>query len=129
MIRTLNFLVVAMTGLACLGLYRIAEETRVARAELIETQRTITAEQQRLAVLETEWAGLVAPARIEALAARHLDLSDAPALALSSLAQLPRRGDAPLLAETAPLRAAKVREPARVDAPAVTQIAALDDGV
>ena len=38
MIRTLNFAFIAITGFVCLGLYRIAEEARVAQADLRETQ-------------------------------------------------------------------------------------------
>lgn len=93
MIRTVNFLLMALTGFVCLGLYRVAEETRVARAELVATEASIASTRDELAVLEAEWAHLTQPARVQALASRHLRLSDAPVLELSSLTQLPRRGD------------------------------------
>jgi hypothetical protein len=91
MIRTLNFAFLAITGLICLGLYRTAEEVRVAKADLRTTEAGIAREHQAMAVLGAEWARLTQPARIQALAERHLDLSDKPTLALSSLTALPNR--------------------------------------
>jgi len=99
MIRTLNFAFIAITGLVCLGLYRIAEEARVAAAGLRETRSAIVSEQDALAVLGAEWARVTQPARIQALSQRHLDLSDRPAMELSSLTQLPRKAP-PLAPET-----------------------------
>ena len=43
MIRTLNFAFVVMTGLVCLGLYRIAEEARVAAAIDHEVEERVSA--------------------------------------------------------------------------------------
>ena len=91
MIRTLNFAFIAVTGMVCLGLYRVAEEARVAQNELRSTRASIARETDLLAVLGAEWARLTQPARIQALAARHLELSDAPVAELSSLAALPGR--------------------------------------
>ena len=98
MIRTLNFAFIAITGLVCLGLYRIAEEARVAAADLKATQAAIVRENDALTVLGAEWARVTQPARIQALAQRHLDLSDQPAVELSSLTQLPPK-NAPLAPE------------------------------
>jgi len=91
MIRTMNFAFIALTGLVCLGLYRIAEDARVSQAELRRTKGAITHETDMLAVLGAEWARLTQPARIQALAARHLDLTETPVMELSSLAALPSR--------------------------------------
>src|SRR5215467_6263455 len=98
MIRTLNFAFIAITGLVCLGLYRISEEARVAGAELRETRAAIVREQDSLAVLGAEWARVTQPARISALSQRHLDLSERPAPQLSSLTQLPAKNP-PLVPE------------------------------
>ena len=91
MIRTLNFAFIAITGFVCLGLYRIAEEARVAAADLRETRTAIVLEQDTLAVLGAEWARVTQPARIQSLSQRHLDLSDLPVMELSSLTQLPQK--------------------------------------
>jgi cell division protein FtsL len=98
MIRTLNFAFIAITGLVCLGLYRISEEARVANAELRATHAAIVREEDALAVLGAEWARVTQPARISALSERHLDLSEKPAPQLSSLTQLPAKNP-PLLPE------------------------------
>ena len=44
MVRMLNFFCVALAGLACLALYHISEQTRVARVELSSVERQITGE-------------------------------------------------------------------------------------
>ena len=89
MIRILNIAFLAITGLVCLGLYRIAEEARIAGADLKATQSAIVREKDALAVLGAEWARVTQPARIQALAERHLDLADRPATEFTSLTQLP----------------------------------------
>ena len=111
MIRTLNFVCIAMAGLVCLGLYRFAEEARVARADLKATQAAIAREHSTLIVLGAEWARLTQPARIHALAQRHLDLMDKPTIQLSSLKRLPAK-NAPLVPQGA-IRTAKVVVPAQ----------------
>jgi hypothetical protein len=99
MIRTLNFAFIAITGFVCLGLYRIAEEARVAAADLRETHVAIVGEQDALAVLGAEWARVTQPARIQALSQKHLDLSDRPVMEFSALTQLPQKAP-PLAPET-----------------------------
>ena len=100
MIRTLNFAFIAITGFVCLGLYRIAEEARVAAVDLRETRAAIVQEQDALAVLGAEWARVTQPARISALSQKHLDLSALPVMEFSSLTQLPQKAP-PLTPETA----------------------------
>ena len=99
MIRTLNFAFIAITGFVCLGLYRIAEEARVAAVDLRETRAAIVQEQDSLAVLGAEWARVTQPARIQALSQKHLDLTDRAAMEFSSLTQLPQKAP-PLAPET-----------------------------
>ena len=89
MIRILSFTLVVMTGLVCLGVYRIAEQARMTAVELRETTAAILQEKQSMTVLGAEWARLTQPDRIQALAERHLHLSDRPAPQLASLGQLP----------------------------------------
>ena len=116
MIRTLNFVFIAITGLLCLGLYRVAENARVANAELNETRTAIVREHETLTVLGAEWARLTQPARLQALAERHLHLSDRPGVELSSLTQLPAKN--PPLAPEPAFRDVKVVVPAPEAAPA-----------
>ena len=91
MIRTLNFAFIAITGFVCLGLYRVAEEARVAAVDLRQARAAIVQEQDALAVLGAEWARVTQPARIQALSQKHLDLSDHAQVELSSLTQLPQK--------------------------------------
>lgn len=119
MIRVLNFALVVVTGLACLGLYRIAEEARVSEADLRMVKAQIIEEENAIAVLGAEWARLTQPARIQALAARHLPLSDEPTLQLSSLTFLPPRALVPV--EEPPFRTASIVVPEPTQEPSSAQ--------
>ena len=114
MIRTLNFAFLAITGFVCLGLYRIAEEARIAAADLRETRAAITQEQDALAVLGAEWARVTQPSRIQALSQRHLKLSDLPVKEFSSLTQLPQK--APPLAPESGFATVRAMVPTQPDA-------------
>ena len=89
MLRTVNFALVLMTGLICLGVYRVAEEARIAAVELRETKAAIVQEKRSITVLGAEWARLTQPARIQVLAERYLHLNDRPAARFASVNQLP----------------------------------------
>jgi|ERR1051326_3254657 cell division protein FtsL len=99
MIRVATFFCFAVSALACLALYHVSEQTRVARTELSAVHRQIAAEQQSLHTLEAEWGRVADPARIQHLAQARLGMDDAPAMELSSLKLLPRRGDEAPLSE------------------------------
>ena len=101
MVRLLNFAFIAITTLVCLGVYRVAEQARVAQADLSATRSAIARETDSLAVLGAEWARITQPARIEALTQRHLALTDRPSVELSSLSQLPAKN---LPAQEDPIR-------------------------
>jgi hypothetical protein len=94
MIRILNFFCFALTGLACLALYHVSEETRVAKVRLSAVQRSIANEHETMKVLQADWERVSEPGHIQALAAAQLGLSDTPTVALASLELLPRRGQA-----------------------------------
>lgn len=121
MIRTLNFAFIAITSLVCLGVYRTAEQARVDQGALKATQTAILRENDMLTVLGAEWARITQPARIQALTQRHLDLSDSPALELSSLSQLPPKS-APLAPE-GEIRNAKAVVPQSPTAPQAVPMA------
>ena len=94
MIRALNFCCFAVTALACLALYHVSEQTRVARVQLLTVQRQIGVEQDAMRGLEADWERVSDPARIQQLASVKLGLADTPTLEVASLELLPRRGDA-----------------------------------
>jgi cell division protein FtsL len=111
MIRLLNFSCFAVTALACLALYHVSEQTRVARVELHTVQVQIADQQEAMKVLQADWQRASDPARIQQLAAEKLGIGDAPAATLTSLELLPRRG------ETKDIEQASVDAPARAHDP------------
>ena len=120
MIRLLNFSCFAVTAFACLALYHISEETRVARADLHTVQQQIADQQEAMKVLQADWERVADPARIQRLAAAKLGVSDTP-VALASLEILPRRGDQKDLTQ------ANTETPAPATTPGL-QTASLHDG-
>ena len=93
MIRVVNFFCFAVSALACLALYHVSEQTRVARAELRLVQREIGQEEQISDVLQAEWGRVADPSRISRLAQTQLGMEDKAAVELSSMTLLPRRGE------------------------------------
>jgi hypothetical protein len=94
MIRVLNFFCVALAGFACLALYHVSEQTRVARLELRNTQQQIVTENVTMKVLQADWQRVANPSRIQYLAQQRLGLSSAPMKEYASLQYLPRLGQA-----------------------------------
>jgi hypothetical protein len=116
MIRILNFFCVALAGLACLALYRVSEQARIADAQLHRIDRQIVVERNALHVLEADWQSVAAPDRIQRLAEAKLGISDTTTAQLSSFELLPRRGeDAPI--GDARIQQASAQVPAVVSAP------------
>jgi cell division protein FtsL len=108
MIRVLNFFCVALMGLSILALYHVSERTRVAQMELTKVSRQIREARGSIGVLQTEWAHVAGPARIQQLAQSH-GMTDTVSAQLSSFDQLPRRGEAPL--NNSPVRNASAQMP------------------
>jgi hypothetical protein len=106
MIRVVNFFCVALMGLSILGLYHVSERTRVAKMELTKVTRQIREAHGAIGVLQTEWARVAGPGRVQALALRY-GMQDTTSAQLSSFELLPRRGDAPL--NNSPLRNANAQ--------------------
>lgn len=94
MIRLLNFSCFTLTALACLALYHVSEEARVAHADLRSVEQQIADQRETLKVLEADWERVSEPTRIQQLASEKLGLGDNPTVALASLELLPRRGAA-----------------------------------
>jgi hypothetical protein len=115
MVRMLNFFCVALAGLACLALYRVSEQTRVAHAELRKIDRQIVVERNALHVLEADWQSVASPDRVQRLAEAKLGIADTTTVQLSSFEMLPRRG------EDAPIGNAQIQQASvRVAAPVTT---------
>jgi hypothetical protein len=104
MVRVLNFVCVALMGLAILGLYHVSETTRVTRVELNRVNSRIAETRGQIGVLETEWQHVAGPARVQALAEQQ-GMSDTTSVRLSSFQQLPRRAESQALGNT-PVRKA-----------------------
>lgn len=110
MIRVVNFFCFAVSAFACLALYHVSEQTRVARAELRLVQREIAQEEQVSDVLQAEWGRVADPSRISRLAQAQLGMEDKAAVELSSMMLLPRRGEDQI--GDAQVRSASAVEPA-----------------
>jgi hypothetical protein len=93
MIRVLNFFCFAVSALACLALYQVSEQTRVARLHLVSVHRQIADERQLAETLQAEWSSVSDPAQIERASQVSMAGDDKPAVVLASTNLLPRRGD------------------------------------
>lgn len=74
MIRIVNIVVLAITVMFAFGLYKLKYNTSISEDQLVQLQHDIEQEQRALRVLKAEWSHLNRPERIQALAARHLEL-------------------------------------------------------
>jgi hypothetical protein len=92
MIRIVNFFCFALSAFACLALYHVSEQTRVARAELKLMRKEIVQERQLADSLQAEWGRATDPGQIARVSQTSSD-DEAPAVELASVALLPRRGD------------------------------------
>src|ERR1700761_1013297 len=110
MVRVLNFICVAMMGLAILALYHVSESTRVARVELGRVTSQIADTKGQIGVLQTEWERVAGPARIQALAEQQ-GMTDTSSVRLSAFTQLPPRGDAPAPLDNNPVHNASAVVP------------------
>jgi len=111
MIRILNFSCFALTALACLALYHVSEQTRVARVELHHVQKDIVDQQEAMKVLQADWVRVSDPARIQQLASEKLGIGDTPTVALASLELLPRRGEVKDLQTASTIAPAPIADP------------------
>ena len=111
MIRVVSTFCVGLMGFSILSLYHISEQTRVARQDLANTEKSIAAERVQISVLETQWQKVAGPDTIQKLAESSLGMNDTATVQLSSLTQLPRRGDEPLNGEQVNTASAQVPTP------------------
>jgi hypothetical protein len=89
--RFLHLMVVAVLVIAAAHVYRIKLESTVQEERVARLRGEIRHERDAIASLRAQWAQLDNPARIEALAARHLPLRPIDPAQIDSLDHLPER--------------------------------------
>lgn len=99
MIRLVHLIVVCAFVSAAAYVYKIKYDA-TAQAERVAKLRTeLKRERDRVATLRAEWSKLDDPARIQALALRHLSLKPADALQFDAIDRLPERPPQPVAPE------------------------------
>lgn len=91
MMRLLNICLIAALVLAAADVYKIKFESTRQSQRLIRLRTDIRQEQNAIATLRAEWSKLDSPARIEALARRHLSLRATETQQYDRLDNLPPR--------------------------------------
>ncbi len=89
MIRIATWLWVAIAGAMGYGLYQLKHEVIALENDLFRLNRQIVQEQQNIHVLKAEWSYINQPARLQALALRHLDLQPMAPRQIGRLEALP----------------------------------------
>jgi hypothetical protein len=90
-VRLLHLIVVASLVAAAIHVYKIKFESTVQAERVAKLGAEIRRERDRIAALRAEWAQLDNPARIQALAQRHLALKPIDPSQIEPLDHLPGR--------------------------------------
>lgn len=90
--RFVIFCWIAAGSVTALILFQIKQEVRSLEQEIAQTQQQILQDQEAVHILEAEWSFLNSPARLSALAQRHLDMAPIPAERVIGFADLPLPG-------------------------------------
>ncbi len=91
MMRLLNILVIVALVLAAAHVYKIKFESTRQAQRVAKLRLEISREHDAIAALRAEWSQLDNPARIQALARRHLPLKPVEGRQFDPLDQLPER--------------------------------------
>jgi hypothetical protein len=91
MVRVLNFVVIGALIFAAAYVYRIKFDSTVQAERLAKIRGEVRRERDAIAALRATWGELENPARIEALAKRHLPLKPVAPTQFDQLNQLPER--------------------------------------
>ena len=89
--RIIHFLVIGVLVFAAAYVYRIKMESTSRVERVLQLNAEIREQRDAIAALRAEWAKLDNPARIQALARRHLQLRAAEARQTDPLDNLPER--------------------------------------
>jgi hypothetical protein len=95
MIRIAAWAWIAIAGAMGYGLYQLKHEVIALENELFRLNRQIVQEQEHIHVLKAEWSFINQPARLQELAARHLDLQPMAPRQFGRLEALPEMPAAP----------------------------------
>jgi cell division protein FtsL len=93
--RFVHLIVVAALVVAAVDVYRIKFESTVQAQRAAKLRAEIGRERDAIAALRAQWAQLDNPARIQALAQRHLTLKPIDPTQIDSLDRLPARPPSP----------------------------------
>jgi len=93
--RFIHLIVVAVLVTAAIGVYKIKFEATVQAERVAKLRVEIRRERDTIAALRAEWAQLDNPARIQALALRHLPLKPMEPTQIDTFDHLPERPAAP----------------------------------
>lgn len=91
MIRALNLGMLALTVMICFGLYRITHAAQEREGDLKRVEAEIIEQQRAIDVLKAEWTHLSQPGKVQAMAARYLDLQPMKATQIAYLNDIPMR--------------------------------------
>ena len=91
--RFVIFCWLAAGSITALLLFQIKAEVQSLEEEISQTRRQILHDQEAVHILEAEWSYLNNPARIAALAERHLQLAPIPAERIIGFNDLPLPGE------------------------------------
>jgi hypothetical protein len=102
-VRLIHLIVVAALVIAAVHVYKIKFESTLQAERLAKLGVEIRHERDRIGALRAEWAQLDSPARIQALAQRHLQLKQIDPAQIETLNHLPERPEpVPAAPEPAP---------------------------
>ncbi len=91
MIRAFNLGMLALTVMICFGLYRVTHAAQEREGDLKRVEAQIGAQQRAIDVLKAEWTHLSQPAKMQAMAARYLNLQPMKATQIAYLTDIPMR--------------------------------------
>ena len=100
--RLIHLIVVAALVIAAVHVYKIKFESALQAERLAKLGVEIRRERDRIGALRAEWAQLDSPARIQALAQRHLALKQIDPAQIEALNHLPARPEPPPESAPAP---------------------------
>jgi cell division protein FtsL len=89
--RLLNFVVIVALVLAAGYVYQVKFESTLQAERVAKLRSEIRRERDTIAALRAEWSRLDTPARVQALAQRHLPLKPVDAAQFDGLERVPER--------------------------------------